>query len=205
MEKVKFPCIIKPAGGRAAIAVNKAHNMEELIHYYNESKEMIMTVQSIVESDNEWQIRCICVGRKIVPIKYIFRQMDGSEYIYDPDFLTPEQGKKVIESARIINRAFGYEMNSVEFIIDKDGEPWAIDFNNPIPDGRASVLGPIFYNDYQTAFVERAIEVAKYKPKYLFLPKLNEYSEIAQMKISKEEKFNLALEEANKYYIYNQM
>ncbi|MBC7473532.1 MAG: hypothetical protein H7263_04520 [Candidatus Sericytochromatia bacterium] len=205
MEKVKFPCIIKPAGGRAAIAVNKADNMEELLYHYNESKEMIMTVQSIVESDNEWQIRCICVGRKIVPIKYIFRKMDGSEYIYDTEFLTPEQGKKVIESTRIINRAFGYEMNSVEFIIDKDGEPWAIDFNNPIPDGRASVLGPIFYNDYQDAFVQRAIEIATYKPKYLFLPKLNEYSEIAQMKISKEEKFNLALVEANKYYLDNQI
>ena len=126
--------------------------------------------------------------------------MDMSEYIFDPDFLTPEQGKKIIESSRIINRAFGYEMNSIEFIIDKNGEPWAIDFNNPIPDGRANVLGPVFFNDYQNAFIERAIEIAKYRPKYLFLPKLNEFSEIAQMKISKEEKFDLALAEANKYY-----
>jgi hypothetical protein len=204
MEKVGFPCIIKPAGGRAAIAVNKAHNMDELFYHYNESREMIMTVQKIVESDNEWQIRCICVGKKIIPIKYIFRKMDMSEYIYDPEFLTPEQGKVVIESARIINRAFGYEMNSVEFIIDKEGIPWAIDFNNPIPDGRESVLGPVFYNDYQNGLVQRAIEVAKNKPRYLFLPDLNKFSEIAQMAVSKEEKFKLALTEANKYYLNEQ-
>lgn len=201
MEKIGFPCIIKPAGGRAAIAVNTAYNMEELHYHYNQSGEMIMTVQKIVDTETDWHVRCICVGKKIVPIKYIFRKMDGSEYIYDEEFLTPEQGKKVIESTRIINRAFGYEMNSVEFMIDKEGELWAIDFNNPIPDGRASVLGSVFYNDYQNAFVERAIEIAKNKPEYLFLPKLNEFSKIAQMDISKEEKYLLALEEANKYYL----
>jgi hypothetical protein len=200
MNKVGFPCIIKPAGGRGAFAVNKADNMAELIHYYNESGEMIMTVQQIVESNYEWQVRCICVGKKIIPIKYIFRKMDLSEYIYDENFLTPEQGKTIIESARIINRAFGYEMNSIEFILDREGKPWAIDFNNPIPDGRQKVLGPIFYNDYQNAFVERAIEIAVHSPKYLFLPNLNGFSEIAQMPVSKAERFKLALTEANKFY-----
>lgn len=201
MEDIGFPCIIKPAGGRAAIAVNVAHNMDELLYHYNQSGEMIMTVQKIVDTDTEWHVRCICVGKKIIPIKYIFRKMDMSEYIYDDSFLTSEQGKEVIESARIINRAFGYEMNSVEFMIDKKGELWAIDFNNPIPDGRLSALGPVFYNDYQLAFVERTIEVAKNRPQYLFLPKLNEFSQIAQMDISKEEKYKLALEEANKFYL----
>lgn len=201
MNKVGFPCIIKPAGGRAAIAVNIAHNMEELFHYYNQSAEMIMTVQKIVDTDTDWHIRCICVGKEIITTKYIFRKMDMSEYIYEENFLTPEQGKKVIESTRIINRAFGYEMNSVEFMIDKQGEIWAIDFNNPIPDGRASVLGPVFYNDYQNAFVQRAIDLATYKPQSLFLPKLNEFSQIAQMNISGEEKYLLALEEANKFYL----
>lgn len=201
MEDIGFPCIIKPAGGRAAIAVNVAHNMDELIYHYNQSGEMIMTVQKMVDTETEWHVRCICVGRKIIPIKYIFRKMDGSEYLLDDNFLTKEQEKKIIESARIINRAFGYEMNSVEFMIDKNGEIWAIDFNNPIPDGRLSALGEHFYNEYQNAFIERTIEVAKDKPEYLFLPKLNEFSKIAQMKVSREKKYKLALEEANKFYL----
>lgn len=200
MEDVKFPCIIKPAGGRAAIAVNVANNMEELLYHYNESQEMIMTVQEMVDTFTEWHVRCICVGKKIIPIKYIFRKMDGSEYIIDDNFLTPEQENEVINSARIINRAFGYEMNSVEFMIDKSGKLWAIDFNNPIPDGRLSALGEHFYNQYQNAFIERTIEVAKNKPEYLFLPKLNEFSKIAQMDIPKHEKYKLALDEANKFY-----
>ncbi len=201
MNKIGFPCIIKPAGGRGAIAVNTCNNMEELLYHYNQSGEMIMTVQKIVDTETDWHVRCICVGKKIIPIKYIFRKMDASEYIYDESFLTPEQGKEVIESARIINRAFGYEMNSVEFMIDKQGKLWAIDFNNPIPDGRLSSLGSVFYNDYQQAFVERAIDLAINKPESLFLPKLNEFSKIAQMDIPKEEKYKLALDEANKYYL----
>jgi len=201
IEKIGFPCFIKPAPGRGAFGVNKVNNFEELFYYYNQSGEKVMMLQEVVDTENEWQVRCICVGKKIVPIKYIFRTMDRSEYLPDHDFLTPEQGRIIMESSRIINRAFGYEMNSIEFIIDRQGIPWAIDFNNPIPDGREKVLGPIFYNDYQQAFVERAIEVAKYRPKYLFLPELNQYSKIAQMKVSKEKKFSLALKEANKYYL----
>lgn len=201
VNKVGFPCIIKPAGGRAAIAVNKADNFQELTYYYDQSEEMIMTVQSMVKSPHDWHIRCICVGKEIIPIKYIFRKMDMSEYIEDDNFLTEEQKEKVINSTKIINRAFGYEMNSVEFMLDENGEPWAIDFNNPVPDGRAKVLGDKFYNAYQNAFVNRAIQIAKDKPEYLFLPNLNPFSKIAQMDISKEEKFKLALEEANKFYL----
>jgi len=200
-KQVGFPCIIKPADGRGAMGVNKANDIDELIKFYNHSGEKIMTVQQFIDSDNEWQVRCLCIGRKIVPIKYIFRTMDMSEYIFDENFLTKEQGEHIIDSCKIINKAFGYEMNSVEFMIDNNGTPWAIDFNNPVPDGRLKALGSIFYNDYQNAFIERIKEVVINKPKYLFLPNLNQYSEIAQMNISKKEKFELAVKEANKYYL----
>jgi len=96
-------------------------------------------------------------------------------------------------------------MNSVEFMIDNNGTPWAIDFNNPVPDGRLRALGSVFFNDYQNAFIERVKEVVFNKPKYLFLPNLNNYSEIAQMDISKKEKFELAVKEANKYYLNNEI
>jgi hypothetical protein len=126
--------------------------------------------------------------------------MDASEYLTDKNFLTKEQEEYIINCCKIINRAFGYEMNSVEFFIDEEGIPWAIDFNNPIPDGRKHVLGE-FYEFYQNSLVKRVIEVAKNEPKYLFLPNLNVFSEIAQMNTSKKNKFNLALNKANEYYL----
>ena len=36
---------------------------------------MIMTVQKMVDTETEWHVRCICVGKKIIPIKYIFRKI----------------------------------------------------------------------------------------------------------------------------------
>jgi hypothetical protein len=108
-----FPVVIKPAGGWEAIGVNIAHNLDELIHYYN----------------------------------------------FDPEFLSPEVGKKVVDSCKIINRALGYAINSVEFFIDEAGNAQAIDFNNPVPDGRRHALGPVFYEDYQQAAVELITDV----------------------------------------------
>jgi hypothetical protein len=38
-----------------------------------------------------------------------------------------------VKDAQIINQALGYEMNTIEFAIEK-GVPYAIDFLNPAPD-----------------------------------------------------------------------
>ncbi|MBV8514693.1 MAG: hypothetical protein JO260_05285, partial [Acidobacteria bacterium] len=40
---------------------------------------------------------------------------------------------RIVDDARTINQALGYEMNTIEFAI-KDGVPYAIDFLNPAPD-----------------------------------------------------------------------
>ena len=66
-----------------------------------------------------------------------------SRYFFEEAFLSAETGRKVLDYAKVINRAFGYEMNPIEFIIDRQGEPWAIDFNNPVPDSRREVLGEV--------------------------------------------------------------
>ena len=201
VSNVEFPCFLKPAEGRAAFDVNEAQHIEELWSHYDQSGDKVMTLQQKVKTPYDWQVRCICVGRTIIPIKYVFRDLDGSEYIYDEDFLTEEQGQKVIDMARVINRAFGYEMNSVEFFIGEDGEPYAIDFNNPVPDGRRDKLGEVFFQDYANAFVKLAKEGAIRPRKSPYLPLLNEYAEIGRRDISKEERFKEALALANNYYL----
>lgn len=200
-KHVGFPCYIKPAEGRGAFRVNCATNQDDLVRHYRDSGIEIMTVQRAVNSPYEWQVRCLCLGRKIIPIKYIFRPHDQSQYIFDLNFLTPAQGEKIINSAKILNRLFGYEMNSVEFILDQQGEPWAIDFNNPIPDARFSILREIYYRDYLNAMTDRVLELAIQRPTYPFLPiEINEFKSIAEETIPRHEKFQKALVVANRYY-----
>lgn len=201
-DELGFPVIIKPAGGWEAIGVNIAHNLEELIYYYNQSGSKVMTVQEKVKTPYDWQIRCLCVGRKIIPIKYIFRKNDAGEYIFDSDFLSPELGKKVIDSCKIINRALGYEVNSIEFFIDEAGNPQAIDFNNPVPDGRRNTLGEVFYEDYQQAFITLISDIVREQRSLSYIPKRsNLFPEIARRQdLTSEEKFQQALVVANEYY-----
>jgi hypothetical protein len=200
-REIGFPCFIKPAEGRGAVGVKKVHNIEELFYHHQQSGgHKVITIQQEVKSKYDWQVRCLCIGRKIIPMKYIFRYHDMSEYISDPDFLPHETGKKIMESAQIINRVFGYDMNSVEFIIDENDQPWAIDFNNPVPDSRKEKLGALYYGDYISSMVELVKDKVREGSAAPFVPKLNQFAEIARLNISPEEKFNKALEAAESYY-----
>jgi hypothetical protein len=84
-------------------------------------------------------VRCICIGREdILPIKYDPR---GRRYVEsNGSFLPRALEQSILEGAHLLNRALGYDMNSVEFAC-KDGVPYAIDFTNPAPDmHRESIL-----------------------------------------------------------------
>jgi hypothetical protein len=197
-----WPLVIKPANGKEAIGFNVVHTMNELLYHYNQSGSTVMLLQQKVRTPFPWQIRCLCIGKKIIPIKYIFRKHDASEYLFDPQFLAPSLGQRVIDTCKIINRLLGYEMNSVEFFIDEEGVLQAIDFNNPVPDGRRKALGEVFYNDYQQAMVDLVAEVIREQRTMDFLPhEINHFAQIARRKdLDPEQKFQQALQLANRYY-----
>jgi hypothetical protein len=201
-QELGWPMVIKPADGKEAIGFNIVHNMDELMHHYNQSGSKVMLLQQKVRTPFVWQIRCLCVGRKIVPIKYIFRKQDASEYLFEPEFLDPTLGKRVIDTCRIINRLLGYEMNSVEMFVDENGILQAIDFNNPVPDGRRQALGDVFYNDYQQAMCTLVTEVIAEQRTMDFLPSdINHFATIARRRdLDREGKFQEALKLANVYY-----
>jgi len=96
----------------------------------------------------------------------------------------------------------GYEMNSVELFIDEQGELQAIDFNNPVPDGRLKALGEIFYNDYQQALCDLVVDIVREQRPFDFLPPdVNRFAQIARRAdLTREQKFQMALELANRYY-----
>lgn len=200
IEEVGFPCFIKPANGRGARGVTKCNNRMELMEAYDKSGKEIMVLQSMVPSEVEWQVRCLCVGKSIEIAKYIFRDNDQSEYLEDENFLPPEIEKNVIEQSQVICRSMGYEMNSVEFFIDSQGIPWAIDFNNPIPDGRLEALGQMWYERYQNQMIQMVIDAAEEPKAPDFIPDVNVYAEISRENLPREERFKKASLLASKYY-----
>lgn len=139
-DYVRFPAILKPAEGGGWKSVSRVNNMDELIRDYNESEQLVMTLQEFI--DFEEYVRCICIGKdEILPIKYDPRQRC---YVEAEKFLTPALEALIVDSSKKLNNALNYDMNSVEFAI-RDGIPYAIDFTNPAPDmHRHSVLPKYF-------------------------------------------------------------
>jgi hypothetical protein len=77
--------------------------------------------------------------------------------------MSPELGERVVNDARTIVRALGYDMNSIEFAV-RDGVPYAIDFMNPAPDMDVNSLTPHYFQWVVNAMADMAIRLAK-KPR----------------------------------------
>ena len=52
----------------------------------------------------------------------------------------------MVRDAQIINQAFGYEMNTIEFAVE-NGIPYAIDFLNPAPDFERDRITEFYFKE----------------------------------------------------------
>src|SRR5689334_18949682 len=138
-DYVKFPAVLKPADGGGWKDVSIVRNPEELLRAYDASGLHVMTLQEFIDFDD--YARCICIGQEnVLPIQYNPSRIHPKTglrgaYIHHESgrWLSKELHDRIIEDSFKLNRALGYDMNSVEFAI-KDGVPYAIDFTNPAPD-----------------------------------------------------------------------
>jgi hypothetical protein len=91
-----------------------------------------------------------------MPIKY-----DPGERRYHVEHahLSDSLGATVVDWAQRINRALGYDMNTVEFAV-LGGVPYAIDFMNPAPDMDIYSLTPFYFDWVVRAMADLAIERA---------------------------------------------
>jgi hypothetical protein len=153
---VGFPAVLKPATGGGWKSVSRVNNMHELIRDYDESGELVMTLQEYIDFDE--YIRCICIGRgEIFPIKYDPRRRC---YVETGKFMPPALEAKVLEGAHALNDALGYDMNSVEFAC-KDGVPYAIDFTNPAPDMHKESILPKHFDWCVQKMADLAVKAAR--------------------------------------------
>ncbi|MEO8797536.1 MAG: hypothetical protein ABI551_06605 [Polyangiaceae bacterium] len=166
-DYVKFPAFLKPADGGGWKNVSRVDNADEFFRDYDASGQLVLTLQEFIDFDE--YIRCICIGKDFVlPIKY---DPKNRCYIEAGKFMSPALENRVIEDARALNHALGYDMNSVEFAV-RDGVPYAIDFTNPAPDMDVRSILPKHFNivvDQMAKFcIDSAREGRKNDVKYAF-------------------------------------
>ena len=146
-DYVGFPSYIKPFDGGGWKNVSKVNSLEELWKVYDTTGTLCMTLQENIEWDQF--VRCYCIGQQdvmIMPYDPRKGYLSGEQYIHDPNYLSPETAARVGQDVLTLNRALGYDINTVEFAI-KDGVPYAIDFMNPAPDAELASVGK-FYHEW---------------------------------------------------------
>jgi hypothetical protein len=159
VKHVGMPCILKDAYGGGWREVYVCRSLDELLHHYDHSGLLTMVVQEFIQWDQF--VRCLCLGQEeILPMPWDPRER---RYLVEPGYLSTELEARIIQDARTLVRALGYDMNSVEFAI-RDGIPYAIDFMNPAPDMDINSLTPTYFEWTVKGMADMAIRLAK-KPR----------------------------------------
>lgn len=138
-----LPAVLKPAIGGGWKNVSIVHSLEELWKAYDASGHLLMILQEFINFEN--YARCFVIGQEDVLVsRYDPSRSHWDRYVKGDDGLSPQLRERVVNDCLTLNRALGYDMNTVEFAI-RDGIPYAIDFLNPAPDFDYRSITPEYF------------------------------------------------------------
>jgi glutathione synthase/RimK-type ligase-like ATP-grasp enzyme len=136
---VGFPAFFKPFAGGGWKNVYKLHDRDEFFRAYDDTGQLVMMLQE--EIAFEEYFRCYCIDVRDVRImQYNPKAPFHERYVRNAPALPAELLDKVRDGVLRLNRALGYDFNTVEFAV-RDGVPYAIDFCNPAPDADKFSIG----------------------------------------------------------------
>lgn len=156
---VGFPAFLKPYSGGGWKHVYKVHSPEEFFQHYNQTGDLCMTLQRGVEFDEYY--RCYVVGQEKVHImKYDPKAPHHERYVKgNPPPSSAELRDRIEKDALTLCRVLGYDLNTVEFAVER-GVPYAIDFLNPAPDAEISSVGEENFHWIVNAVAEMTVKMA---------------------------------------------
>jgi hypothetical protein len=162
-EYVGFPAYFKPFAGGGWKNVYKLNNEEEFFKAYSETGQLVMMLQEEIIFTEYF--RCYCIDRQDVHImQYDPKQPHHLRYVRNPKAVEQKLLQKVHDGVIALNKALGYDFNTVEFAV-RDGIPYAIDFCNPAPDADVNSVGQENFEWIVEAAANMAIRRAKaHKP-----------------------------------------
>lgn len=160
---IGFPAYFKPFAGGGWKNVYKLNSADEFFKAYNETGQLVMMLQEEIIFTEYF--RCYCLDRQDVHImQYDPKQPHHLRYVRNPKKLEKQLLDNVHNGVIALNKALGYDFNTVEFAI-RDGIPFAIDFCNPAPDADVNSVGQENFEWIVEAAANMAIRKAKsHKP-----------------------------------------
>ncbi len=158
VEYVGLPAVLKPHWGGGWKQVHIVDSLESLWRAYDGTGRLVMILQEFIHW--EMYIRCLCIGQEnILPVRWDPTKPHFERYVGSHEPLPDALHARVVADARTINRALGYDMNTVEFAV-RDGIPYAIDFMNSAPDFDITSLTVVYFDWVVNAMADLVIERA---------------------------------------------
>jgi len=156
---VGFPAYFKPFAGDDGKNVYRVENIEQFFRAYDETGQLVMMLQEeIVYTD---YFRCYAIDRKDVHIMQCDPNRRGN---LRPVKETQPKAKalfeKIATDVLALNKALGYDFNTVEFAV-RNGIPYAIDIFNPVPKADIDAVGDENFNWIVEAATAMAIRRAQ--------------------------------------------
>ena len=158
-EYIGFPAFLKPFLGGGWRNVYMVRSPEQFFEAYHRTGDLGMCLQRAVQFQQYY--RCYVVGReKVHVMPYDPRQPHERRYVQDERTIETALYERMLEDARKLCRALGYDLNTVEFAVE-DGVPYAIDFMNPAPDADYHSVGRRNFEWVVNAVAEMAVKRAQ--------------------------------------------
>lgn len=158
-DTIGFPAYMKPHDGGGWKSVYKVESPEDLWQKHGETENLVMMLQE--EINFKEYFRCYVLGTDNVHImQYEPRNPHHLRYVLDGEPVDQKILDLVHEYCIRLNKALGYDFNTVEFAV-RDGVPYAIDFCNPAPDADIHSVGQENFDWIVENAANMAIEKAK--------------------------------------------
>ena len=141
-DYIGFPAYMKPYDGGGWKDVYKVENPDALFASHAETGKLVMMLQEEIQFDDYFRVYSL--GQKYVHIMPYDPRKPFHERYQSEVKATGAAREKLLKTVHDytlkLNRALGYDFNTVEFAV-RDGIPYAIDFCNPAPDADLHSVG----------------------------------------------------------------
>jgi glutathione synthase/RimK-type ligase-like ATP-grasp enzyme len=158
---------LKPVDGGGWRDVHHVRSRDEFFAAYDQSRDLCMMYQKAVNFTEYF--RCFVVGQKKVRIlPYDPRRPYAERYVRDGFVSNTYRARRLLKriehDALTLCRALGYDLNTVEFAVER-GVPYAIDFMNPAPEAELQSLGEANFDWLVEQTADLAIAKARRPPR----------------------------------------
>ncbi len=151
IQQVGVPAILKEVESGGRRISTHVSSVDELIQRYDESGTRNMMLQERISGGQD--IHCYVIGQDRV--RPLFFQRQDSRYIDAPIDPNSDLYKNLVESAKALTEAYGYDVNLVEFKLT-ESDLYVINCTNPAPIISRDML-PKSHFDW---IVEQTVDVA---------------------------------------------